>query len=113
MIRYEPDCDTMEDCTPFAFMTTRIDGEWVKYEEAAKLEEELDHALASNRIKTENEELHRAEIERLKVALRLYGVHINDCPKNLLQPDCDWEQACTCGFSSVSNSGTIQQTKGE
>ena len=45
-----------------------------------------------------------AEIERLSEALIRYGGHINDCPKNLLQPDFDWAQACTCGFSSGPNS---------
>jgi hypothetical protein len=43
----------------------------------------------------------RERNKTLERALRKYGVHINDCPQNLLQPECDLQERCTCGFSEV------------
>lgn len=40
----------------------------------------------------------RAESEVLRKALKRYGFHVGHCPKNLLQTESDWHQACSCGF---------------
>lgn len=41
------------------------------------------------------------ERDGLREALRKYGMHVGDCPRNLSQPNCDWEQACTCGYDAA------------
>jgi hypothetical protein len=43
----------------------------------------------------------RAEVAGLRNAVKQFGSHINDCPRNLSQPDCDWELHCTCGFDAA------------
>jgi hypothetical protein len=56
--------------------------------------------LAHTLLDDENKRL-RDRNSQLEAALRKYGGHINDCPQNYLQPDCDYSQRCTCGLAAL------------
>jgi hypothetical protein len=47
----------------------------------------------------------RAKLAEAERALRAYGMHTNDCPRNLSQPNCDWDMGCTCGYDAALDTG--------